>query len=91
MDFDIAECRGVKCGYLFIKYTRDATLCNECGNNTYHPRICKVGATTTDLATLRGLVQYLCRWPALLGPDNILGKTVAEVINDGLDEMKQHD
>lgn len=86
MNLEIGECQGTDCGYLFIKYTSEATLCNECGNNLYQPRICRVGATNTDIATLRGLVQYLCRWPALLGPDNILGKTVAEVVNDGFDD-----
>lgn len=47
------------CGWVFVTARLDGVLCNDCGNNVRHPRICKVGAQETDWPTLLRLARYV--------------------------------
>ncbi len=61
MTIELKECTG-GCGWVFVGWTRNAKLCNGCGNNEQHPRICKVGAKETDARALLSLALYTLQW-----------------------------
>lgn len=76
------------CGWLFVAYRVDARYCNECGDNEYQPRICKVGADETDAATLLRLAKYALRWWM---PGTNLHDLVNERVNSAIEAVEDPD
>ena len=55
--FQLAKC--IRCGWLFVPSRYDAVRCNPCGNNTYHPRVCREDDHQTNWTALRRLARYV--------------------------------
>ena len=74
-----------RCDWMFIMSREDAVLCNNCGDNQNHPRVCQVGGTTTSLEALLKLVPYMLDFVS--GAVNMTVKDlVGQDVNRALEE-----
>ena len=60
-EYDLRECGYPDCGWLFVASRTSSTYCLDHGGGDNQPRICKVGAETTNWNALVGLAQYMLR------------------------------
>ena len=75
----LKKCRD--CEWMFVTNDDNSAWCNDCGNSTTQPRVCKAGGNETDFETILKLAEYaITSYSGVVKFDDIL----SDVVRNGL-------